>query len=36
MATTTDHRNSNSQHKTGVNGHFSDEGKGKENNFLQD
>lgn len=35
MATITDHRISNSQQKTGVNGHFSNEGKRTRVNFSQ-
>jgi len=34
MATITDHRISNSQHKTGVNGHFSDDGKRTHDSIL--
>jgi len=35
MATITDHRISNSQHKTGVSGHFSDGGKRTPDNILK-
>jgi len=35
MATTTEYGISNSQHKTGVNGHFRDAGKGTKDNFRR-